>query len=649
MSRSVFSTGQAIRLTWLMFCLIILVSGFQSRGQQVQRRYSQQAIGNQWRWSYGDSALWHQPSFDDRSWPVRKAEGYWRDIKGRMLTIRQWIVLPANLRTTGNDSLIFDLGYIDDVDVTYLNGKPIGRAGTYPPCESAWNKRRRYKVAVIDTLVKWGKPNLLSIRIWNQGNAGGLWGSAPVVYIPQPQLKFRVNWPIGFKGLAIAKSGLHNLRLTIENFGTEPVTGQAVVNIYPKRNHAATTTTVQDILVEPNTSKQLRISTLITKNDHYMVSFKLVTNNGVWADSSVVLVAEAGLVQSIGSVKPANDSLALFRNDSLIKIEDGFRWYGPDSWLPLAEQESDTCGWRGQVTNELRMRSVLAHKLPNNDLSNHLLALLAIKLKSGWLSADDRLKLASGIGMAEYWQHYNYEHNAILAHAALASGTKTGLDLAEMMVNEWLTYWGPESSQLHPNVVLGDRTSELALLLMPTMALYGQTNDNKYLQFGRFIIRQIDGSGGNKLLSQLLAKEPIEPFLAKEPVKLLLTLRGLNLAAQYADNPVWQQAVDYAYQDLSRHFVFDARKRVRRSFISLETMIEWHYLSLEMATNPNSTNHLETGRLTILPESLVRLLLNELTQRPGLELEKQLVSLLYAQQFYLGQAAPAGSGWYKVN
>ena len=84
--------------------------------------------------------------------------------------------VPASLRAR---DLILDLGVIDDSDVTFFNGKEVGRMGAFSnEGKSAWNLDRRYRVPC--SLVEYGEPNVIAVQVKDFGGIGGILGQ-PVV------------------------------------------------------------------------------------------------------------------------------------------------------------------------------------------------------------------------------------------------------------------------------------------------------------------------------------------------------------------------------------------------------------------------------------------------------------------------------------
>jgi len=74
-------------------------------------------------------------------------------------------------------NLVLQLGPVDEVDVTWFNGKRIGATGSLKGgAVSNWYKPRVY--AIPPSLVKAG-PNTITVRAIDTYGTGGLWGAAP--------------------------------------------------------------------------------------------------------------------------------------------------------------------------------------------------------------------------------------------------------------------------------------------------------------------------------------------------------------------------------------------------------------------------------------------------------------------------------------
>ena len=114
-----------------------------------------------------DDSGWDRLSFPNKIWSERFSE---REGRG-------WYRCRFEVsdKFKGLD-LVIDLGPVDDVDVTYLNGSEIGRTGRtseeQKAWESAWNVPRRYRAPA--SLVRWGSENVLAVRVYSRSGMGGI-------------------------------------------------------------------------------------------------------------------------------------------------------------------------------------------------------------------------------------------------------------------------------------------------------------------------------------------------------------------------------------------------------------------------------------------------------------------------------------------
>jgi hypothetical protein len=143
------------------------------------------------KFNLGDDLAWKEPAFEDRAWKEIKTSETWNQ-QGFSHDGFAWYRIHFYL----SDSLLqssflkkqlnFSMGKIDDADETYLNGKRIGKTGRSPEdpggYASAWDTPRNYRVEVSDPLLRWGKENVLAVRVFNNEGIGGLYGGMPQIY-----------------------------------------------------------------------------------------------------------------------------------------------------------------------------------------------------------------------------------------------------------------------------------------------------------------------------------------------------------------------------------------------------------------------------------------------------------------------------------
>lgn len=127
-----------------------------------------------WKFSIGDNDRWSEPDYDDSSWENILVPKSWEDQGFHGYDGYAWyrkkVKLPDNY---SNSSLYLKLGYIDDVDMVYINGIKIGQTGTFPPrYTTAYNANRTYgiprNINTEDGYVT------IAVKVFDEGGEGGI-------------------------------------------------------------------------------------------------------------------------------------------------------------------------------------------------------------------------------------------------------------------------------------------------------------------------------------------------------------------------------------------------------------------------------------------------------------------------------------------
>ncbi len=133
-----------------------------------------EALRGDWKFSIGDREEWKAYDFNDSHWDEIYVPGSWEQqgFSGYdgYAWYRKEFTLPAN---ASQQDLWLDLGYIDDVDECYLNGKYIGRTGTFPPHHKTAHKAHRLYHLNHEDLIYGGK-NVIAVRVYDSYNEGGI-------------------------------------------------------------------------------------------------------------------------------------------------------------------------------------------------------------------------------------------------------------------------------------------------------------------------------------------------------------------------------------------------------------------------------------------------------------------------------------------
>jgi len=126
-------------------------------------------------------------------WQTLKAPDVWKKPPPGKLGFgwyRCLIQVPENWR--GRDFELF-VEPVDDAREFFLNGKKVGAAGSFPPAfRSGLGEASRHPID--RSIVEIGKPNLLSIRVYDSDGRGGFQVAAPVLFAGDEAIRLEGDW-----------------------------------------------------------------------------------------------------------------------------------------------------------------------------------------------------------------------------------------------------------------------------------------------------------------------------------------------------------------------------------------------------------------------------------------------------------------------
>ncbi|MEI7664202.1 MAG: glycoside hydrolase family 27 protein, partial [Bacteroidota bacterium] len=202
-------------------------------------------LGTGWKFKTGDDPAWASAAFPDATWDTICPSKIWEDqgYKGYdgFAWYRIHAVIPSSLRQNAfiKDSLQILLGKIDDCDQVFLNGELIGENGrtiyakTEPSVEffreqGRWYIERRYVLAAGDPRIHWDKENVLAIRSFDQGGAGGMFGKP--FEISMTDLKDHLKFDFTLSAFDFNKDSMITKKIAILNLsGTEEFKGKLTI------------------------------------------------------------------------------------------------------------------------------------------------------------------------------------------------------------------------------------------------------------------------------------------------------------------------------------------------------------------------------------------------------------------------------------
>ncbi|MDA3894405.1 MAG: beta galactosidase jelly roll domain-containing protein [Salinivirgaceae bacterium] len=131
-------------------------------------------LEGRWKFSIGDNSEWSNAHFDDRNWENINVPNSWENEGYRDYNGYAWYRKSFVLERSINEEFVYlVLGYIDDADEVYLNGKQVGAQGLMQPKpETAYNIKRKYPVPV--SLLNENGKNTIAVRVYDYYEDGGM-------------------------------------------------------------------------------------------------------------------------------------------------------------------------------------------------------------------------------------------------------------------------------------------------------------------------------------------------------------------------------------------------------------------------------------------------------------------------------------------
>lgn len=536
--------------------------------QPLSTRYQQVLLPSFWKFTAVDSAIFSQPGYKDQHWTERQTGIYWKDVRNRHWWGHVRFTLPAKPVATTTDSVLIDLGAIDDADICYLNGKKIGHAGSMPPkFISAWNVPRMYKVHLNDTCLKWGRENLLALQAYNQGSVGGIISAFQRVLVPKAYGALCLQLPDEVRVLgSTPNSRRERQNLTISNSSADTLKGTVVLELYTTDlNKGQSMRLVQSLSIPAR--GHIGISTQIPTNTpgrwQVVAKFTGTTLGVEWSDTGTVALVVPAQVPALRALVPTTLSSPDTDAPNTCDTLDAF-------WLAQKAQAkigAITLQGALQFWNHHQSYALEAPGVPSttdlltagmhNALSNRdsiLLWFAAYKLLArqhtdGSLDGD-RWPL-SGVSTL------TLIHYAELAQVAWQLYEQTGYaPWRELCLNLCAYYnssYGLAPRQKKLNALPKEEVLAMAEWILPAAklaALDAKPKLSTYNNMALELVRNLDEGNGPRIIGTTLANGSLLPYFKAQPHALLRCLRGLWAVGKLNNRTIWQAAVKKAYSDI---------------------------------------------------------------------------------------------------
>jgi sialate O-acetylesterase len=127
-----------------------------------------------WKFKLGDDLKWKEQNFDDKNWEQLKVSSPWEN-QGfygydGFAWYRKSFKLSSELK---GKNIYLSLGYVDDVDQTFINGNLIGVSGGFPPkYQTAYNAFRKYYIP--KEFLNANGTNVIAVRVFDSQLDGGI-------------------------------------------------------------------------------------------------------------------------------------------------------------------------------------------------------------------------------------------------------------------------------------------------------------------------------------------------------------------------------------------------------------------------------------------------------------------------------------------
>ena len=131
-------------------------------------------LSGDWKFHIDDRPAWSSPTYDDSKWETIHAPSPWEDQGFNGFDGFAWYRKTFDgKKLMSAESYYLNLGFIDDCDQVYLNGKLIGFSGSMPPhFKTAYNTERQYLLP--SQYINFSGENLIAIRIFDVVHGGGI-------------------------------------------------------------------------------------------------------------------------------------------------------------------------------------------------------------------------------------------------------------------------------------------------------------------------------------------------------------------------------------------------------------------------------------------------------------------------------------------
>lgn len=167
---------------WLVLLIAFILPWRSAKGEDLRKIVN---LSGYWKFSIGDDKSWSAKDFNDNDWDQIRVPGSWESAGYRDYNGYAWYRTKFRINNIPQEGPIYlVMGYIDDVDEIFLNGKRLAGSGSFPPdFHTAYNRFRKYTIPR-----DWLDPNgdnTIAVRVYDYYLDGGITSGKPGVYIDE--------------------------------------------------------------------------------------------------------------------------------------------------------------------------------------------------------------------------------------------------------------------------------------------------------------------------------------------------------------------------------------------------------------------------------------------------------------------------------
>lgn len=206
---------------WGMILFLIIAGLLMSHSVAGQDKWDRVIdLGGKWKFSIGDKPAWAEPGFNDSGWEDIYVPSKWEDEGFNGYNGFAWYRRTFNgaeIKSKGQGFNLF-LGYIDDVDEVFINGRKVGSSGAFPPrYHTSYNTFRNYYVE--PSLINFSGKNVIAVRVYDAEIEGGIISGEVGVFVNRSETGLAVNlrgtWDFRLTGKHHEKNPVHDEKMLV--------------------------------------------------------------------------------------------------------------------------------------------------------------------------------------------------------------------------------------------------------------------------------------------------------------------------------------------------------------------------------------------------------------------------------------------------